>query len=157
MCTNNIPFCWADEEPCMSVETSLKSQYSLVLDLLLYTIQWPKNLHRYLSLSFSQFVSWCTGSRGRCFPSHTVLGDGPNVDLLGSFLSVRSVPVCTDGLVVPDGGRLGVAEVTWLARVVRRVNQQRLNRERSQIPRLEVGHVGRAERKKEKKLWFQTD
>lgn len=61
-----------------------------------------------------------------------------------------SVPVSIHCLIVPDGGGLCVAEVTRIARVVCRVNQQWLYRERSQIPRLEVGHVSRAERRRER-------
>lgn len=34
-----------------------------------------------------------------------------------------SVPVGANGLVVPHGGRLGVADVPWVARVVRGVDE----------------------------------
>lgn len=57
------------------------------------------------------------------------------------LLRTRSVPVGAHRLIVPHGGRLGVADVARVARVVRGVNKQRLNRERPKIPHLEVRHV----------------
>lgn len=96
----------------------------------------------------SEFVSRGTGRRRWCVPGDAVLGDGANLCLLGSFLSVLSVPVCADSLVIPNSGRLCVAEVTRLTRVVCWVQKQRLNRESAQIPGIKVRHECRTERER---------
>jgi len=99
----------------------------------------------------SEFVSRGSGRRRWCVPGDTVLGDGANLCLLGSFLGILSVPVCVDSIVIPNSGRLSVAEVTRLARIVCWVQQQWLNRESTKIPGIKVRHVCLTGREREQR------
>ncbi len=94
----------------------------------------------------SEFVSRGSGRRQWCVPGDTVLSNGANLFLLSSFFSILSVPVCADGLVIPNTGSFCVAEVTRLTCIVCWVQQQRLNRESTQISGIKVRHVCRTER-----------
>lgn len=60
-------------------------------------------------------------------------------------MGVLSVPVCGYSLVIPDGGGLCVADVTWLSCVVGGVDEQRLYGEGLQVPPLKVRHILSAE------------
>lgn len=99
---------------------------------------------------YSEFVSRGSGCRRRCVPGDAVLSDRVNLSLLGSFFSILSVPVCADGLVIPNSGGLCVTEVTRLARIVCWVQEQRFNRESTQISRIKVRHVCRTGRETDK-------
>lgn len=89
----------------------------------------------------SELVARGSGSRRRRVSSDAVLRYGSDAALLGRLAGVLPVPVCGDGLVVPDGGSLGVADVARLAGVVGGIEQQRLHGEGLQVPWLEMGHV----------------
>lgn len=77
----------------------------------------------------SELISRGSGCGWWYVPGYTVLGDKIYLSLLGGFLDISLVPVCVDCVIIPNSGGLGVAEVTWLACIVRRVQKQWLDGE----------------------------
>lgn len=70
-----------------------------------------------------------------------ILSLGAQLPLLATLSRACPVPVGAHRLVVPHGGRLRVADVARVARVVRGEHQQGLGGKRPHVSPLEVRHV----------------
>ena len=90
----------------------------------------------------SEFISVSTVREGRpastCRLRNHVSKPRPLSFLLTPVFGPVPVPVCLHCLVVPDGGRLCVAEVAGLSCVVCGEEQERLHGKRSQLPPLKM-------------------
>lgn len=116
-----------------------------------FTVCFFLNTSLSLRVSVSQFIPRRSGRRRRRVSRHAVLRHGPYATLLGRFAGVLSVPVCRHGLIVPNGGGLGVADVPRLSGVVCGIDEQRLHGEGLQVSGPKVRHVLNAENTEERK------